>query len=171
MDGIHGRLMTNWKPELAESKCAIRCSEEMNVSTVTASENPRMALTFSRLKNSTAIPPSAGRKVTSVRMLVLISSPMSPQKPRNDENAAEENPCRIRSHVSDLHSTQSTGGSTHDRSDAVHRTVDHGAVDESPEEGSRRHNDRDDQDGLVDFIDVVLVGQNGIERARRCRHA
>src|SRR5262245_46715458 len=101
-DGIHGAFTRNWKSERLRSKCAIRCSESRNVTTATTSENMRIARTFFPLKNSSRSAPSAGVNVTIVRMAEFNAS-ISPQKPRDDQNGAEENPSRVGAHITGLH--------------------------------------------------------------------
>src|SRR5688572_8967437 len=67
-EGIHSVLVTNWKSERLESKCAIRCSDRTNVTIAITRENMRIARKFFRLKKSSRMAPSVGTNVTIDRI-------------------------------------------------------------------------------------------------------
>ena len=61
-----------------------------------------------------------------------------PQKPRDHQNAAEQNPAGIGSNISGLHVAQTAGDAANQLPDTVDGAIDHDDVDEFPQELARR---------------------------------
>ena len=106
-EGIHGTFTGTENPERLESKCAIRCSEKTNVSRAMTSAKARIALNVLPIEEKQQNR-AQRRRERDDRQNVDVSSStsLSPQKPGDDQNAAEKNPAGIGPDISGLHVTQ-----------------------------------------------------------------
>src|SRR5262245_18503140 len=137
----------------------MRCRERTNVRSETTNANVRTARTLSRLKRRISNAPTVGVNVMIVRMYESSMIAALPQKPRDDQNAAEQDPTRIRPHISGLHTSEHTAGEPHQSADTVDAAVDQNDVHKFPEKLPRHPHNRPDDDGVINLIDVVLVNQ------------
>src|SRR5450432_433080 len=140
---------------------------------VTMSANQRM----SRSRLGTAIrtrAPSSGTKVTRVRMrvlrLVMLPHPQ-PDHVGQNHGAAGRQPRGVGAQIAGLHAAENSTGFTGDDGAVVDDGVDKSLVDALPEPVARHGNERDDESPVVEFVDVIFVGDGAVEAAEAIRNA
>src|SRR5438093_7464913 len=96
-----------------------------------------------------------------VRMLDVMKS-ISPQKPCENCNSAQENPRCIGAHVSGLHVPQTVRAAANELTHSVDCAINHDGVHEFPKEFPRCTYDCPDDHGIVELVHVILVHHDRI---------
>src|ERR1700741_3021930 len=91
------------------------------------------------------------------------SSRTRPDHEGDYRSSAGSHPSGVRANVARLHAAKDIAHITGRSRAFVNRTVDNVHIDRLPEDRSGEGDDRLDNRGSIEFVDVILVRQRGVE--------